>query len=107
MRERRCKHDVTFAVSGDTVEEKVQALFDDLINPAIADHGGNVVLNRITDGTLFLTMKGGCQGCAMAEMTLRQGIEPLVMQYIEEISAVVDETVHSASEATYFKTKKS
>ena len=90
-----------------TVEEKVQALFDDLINPAIADHGGNVVLNRITDGTLFLTMKGGCQGCAMAEMTLRQGIEPLVMQYIEEVSAVVDETVHSASEATYFKTKKS
>ena len=52
-------------------------------------------------------MKGGCQGCAMAEMTLRQGIEPLVMQHIEEVSAVVDETVHSASEATYFKTKKS
>ena len=90
-----------------TVEEKVRALFDDLINPAIADHGGNVVLNRITDGTLFLTMEGGCQGCAMAEMTLRQGIEPLVMQFIEEVSAVVDETVHSASEATYFKTKKS
>ena len=90
-----------------TVAEKVQALFDDLINPAIADHGGNVVLNRITDGTLFLTMEGGCQGCAMAEMTLRQGIEPLVMQNIEEVSAVVDETVHSASEATYFKTKKS
>ncbi len=90
-----------------TVEEKVQALFDDLINPAIADHGGNVVLNRITDGILFLTMKGGCQGCAMAEMTLRQGIEPLVMHNIEVVSAVVDETVHSASEATYFKTKKS
>ena len=43
----------------------------------------------------------------MAEMTLRQGIEPLVKQNIEEVSAVVDETVQSASEATYFKTKKS
>ena len=90
-----------------TVEQKVQAVLDDFINPAVADHGGSIVLNRIADGQLFLVMTGGCQGCAMAEMTLRQGIEPIILNNIDEISTIVDETVHVATEATYFKTKKS
>ena len=90
-----------------TVEQKVQAVLDDFINPAVADHGGRIVLNRIANGQLFLVMAGGCQGCAMAEMTLRQGIEPIILQNVDEISTVVDETVHVSTEATYFKTKKS
>ena len=90
-----------------TVEQKVQAILDDFINPAVADHGGGIVLNHISDGKLFLVMTGGCQGCAMAEMTLRQGIEPIILHNIDEISTIVDETEHIATEATYFKTKKS
>ena len=90
-----------------TVEQKVQAVLDDFINPAIADHGGSIVLNRFVNGQLFLVMTGGCQGCAMAEMTLRQCIEPIILQNVDEISTVVDETVHVATDATYFKTKKS
>ncbi len=85
----------------------VQSLLDDVINPAIAAHGGSVALNRMEAGTAFLRFEGGCQGCAMAELTLRQGIEPILAKQIDGIVAVVDETDHGAGTAPYFKTKKS
>ena len=84
-----------------------QGLLDDVINPAIAAHGGKVVIDRLEGGTLFLRFEGGCQGCAMVELTLRQGIEPILTKHIAEVAAVVDETDHAAGAAPYFKTKKS
>ena len=87
--------------------DKVRELLDDLINPAIDDHGGRVVLNRIEGDTVFLSFEGGCQGCAMAELTLRQGIAPILTAEIPGILAIVDETDHGAGTAPYFKTKKS
>jgi cystathionine gamma-synthase len=94
------------AGSDDPVSSDVQSLLDEVINPAIAAHGGNVVMDRLEGGTLFLLFEGGCQGCAMAELTLRQGIEPILAKQITEIVAVVDETDHAAGTAPYFKTKK-
>jgi len=61
----------------------------------------------LAGGTLFLRFEGGCQGCAMVELTLRQGIEPILTKQIPEITAVVDETDHGAGTVPYFKTKKS
>ena len=84
-----------------------QGLLDDVINPAIAAHGGKVVIDRLEGGTLFLRFEGGCQGCAMVELPLRQGIEPILTKHIAEVAAVVDETDHAAGAAPYFKTKKS
>jgi cystathionine gamma-synthase len=84
-----------------------QGLLDAVINPAIADHGGRIVMDRLEGGTLHVRFEGGCQGCAMVELTLRQGIEPILTKQIPEITAVVDETDHGAGTAPYFKTKKS
>ena len=85
----------------------VQSMLDDLINPAIAAHGGKVMVRHIADGAVHLRLEGGCQGCAMAELTLRQGIEPILLAQVPGIHAVVDETDHGAGTAPYFKTKKS
>jgi Fe-S cluster biogenesis protein NfuA len=92
---------------GGATMDRVQGLLDDVINPAIKAHGGGVVLNRIEGDTVFLNFEGGCQGCAMAELTLRQGVEPILVAQIPKILAIVDETDHAAGTAPYFKTKKS
>ncbi|MBT4486307.1 MAG: hypothetical protein HOC72_02145, partial [Rhodospirillaceae bacterium] len=86
--------------------DDVQGLLDTLINPAVADHGGKVVLDRVDGDAAFLRFEGGCQGCAMAELTLRQGIEPILVREVAQIVAVIDETDHGAGNMPYYKTKK-
>ena len=100
--------EVRIAVGPDkAVSADAQGVLDDVINPAIAAHGGKAIIDKLAGGTLFLRFEGGCQGCAMVELTLRQGIEPILTKQIPEITAVVDETDHGAGTVPYFKTKKS
>ncbi len=91
--------------SGDAAA-RLQSLLDDEINPAVAAHGGRIVLAELADGVARLRLEGGCQGCAMAEMTLRQGVEPMLRAALPEIVAVVDMSDHAAGKAPYFKTRK-
>jgi Fe/S biogenesis protein NfuA len=82
--------------------ERVQQLFDAEINPSIAMHGGAVELVDVDEGTLYLRMTGGCQGCAASQATLRMGIERMVRESIPEIGEIVDVTDHSAGTNPYF-----
>ncbi len=66
------------------------------INPSIAAHGGFARLVGVKDNVVYLQMGGGCQGCGMATMTLRQGIETKIREAMPEIVDVVDETDHAA-----------
>jgi cystathionine gamma-synthase len=85
---------------------RIQALLDARINPALAAHGGHAILDAVHDGTVSLRFEGGCQGCAMAEVTLRQGIEPMIRECEPHTVAVRDVTDHPAGTAPYFKTRK-
>ena len=85
----------------------VQRLLDDWINPAVADHGGRIDLVKVENETAYLRLEGGCQGCAMADLTLRQGVEVMIKERVPGIVAVVDVTDHAAGRAPYFKTRKS
>ena len=87
--------------------DALQRVLDDWINPAVADHGGRIELVKVEDETAYLRFEGGCQGCAMADVTLRQGVEVMIKDRVPEIVAVVDVTDHAAGRAPYFKTKKS
>ncbi len=98
--------DVTIIADVEGIDS-AQDVLDRIINPAVAAHGGRVLLNRLQEGTAFISFEGGCQGCAMAELTLRQGVEPILIRDVPEITAVVDETDHGTGTAPYFKTKKS
>ena len=85
----------------------MQRILDDVISPAVEAHGGRIAMMGIDNGTLTVRLEGGCQGCAMAAVTLRQGIEPILKELVPEIVALVDATDHPAGTAPYFKTKKS
>ncbi|MGH7459298.1 MAG: NifU family protein [Longimicrobiaceae bacterium] len=82
--------------------EKLQLLFDQQINPAIAAHGGAVELVDVDEERLQIRMTGGCQGCAASQATLRQGIERMVREAIPEIGEIVDVTDHGAGVNPYY-----
>ncbi len=94
------------APSNDTVEARANDVIMDQINPALAGHGGALRLVEVKDTTAFVCFEGGCQGCAMAEVTLRQGIEGMVKAQVPEIMTVVDVTDHPSGTRPYFKAKK-
>jgi Fe-S cluster biogenesis protein NfuA len=83
------------------LREKVQKVFDDLINPGIAGHGGSVEIIDLQGTTLFVTFRGGCQGCAGAVYTLRYGVEQIVKERVPEITEIVDITDHTAGADPY------
>lgn len=82
--------------------ERVIWLIDAEINPQLAAHKGRVTLDSIdSDGVVYLRFGGGCHGCGMVDVTLKQGIEKTLMAKLPEISAVRDATDHSAGDAPY------
>ncbi len=85
-----------------TPEEKVRQLLDQQINPAIAMHGGIAHLVSVEGSTANLELGGGCQGCGLAAVTLRQGIERAILGAVPEITEVVDVTNHELGENPYF-----
>jgi len=86
----------------DPVANKVQQLVDEQINPGVAGHGGWVVLLDVKDDTAFIEMGGGCHGCAISTLTLKQGIERIITEEVPEITRVLDTTDHSNGENPYY-----
>ena len=82
--------------------ERVKTVLETEINPAIASHGGVITLVGVQDTEIYLEMGGGCQGCAMSRMTLRQGVERMVRQAVPEVSVIHDVTDHESGENPFF-----
>lgn len=78
-----------------TTEDKIRMLLAERINPAIASHGGVANLIAVDGSVAMLELGGGCQGCGLAAVTLRQGIERAILDAIPEIDEVVDVTDHA------------
>jgi Fe/S biogenesis protein NfuA len=89
-------------LTGD-VSERVDQVIQRRINPAIAQHGGRAMLDRVEDGVAYVRLGGGCQGCGMATITLDQGIESAILESVPEIRQVVDVTDHAAGENPYYQ----
>ncbi|HET7789661.1 MAG TPA: NifU family protein [Gemmatimonadales bacterium] len=94
------------AADDDALYERVAELFEHQVNPMVARHGGRVELIDVQDAVVMLRLGGGCQGCGMADVTLRQGIEGMLSQAIPEVKGVVDITDHSAGANPYFASAK-
>lgn len=84
------------------LREKVQKILDEEINPGISGHGGSVELVDVQGSTIFVTLSGGCQGCASASFTLRYGVEQILHDRVPEVTEIVDVTDHSAGANPYF-----
>ncbi len=89
-------------LAGHPLAGRVQELLDDRINPGLASHGGVVSLVDIDGDRVVLSFGGGCQGCGMADLTLKEGVSAQLKQQIPEISEVVDATDHAAGENPYY-----
>ena len=81
----------------------VQELLDREVNRSIANHGGKISIVDVRQGKLFITMSGGCQGCASSQMTLRQGLEVMVKRVAPEIVEIVDATDHAAGKQPFYQ----
>lgn len=82
--------------------ERVQWLIESEINPQLASHKGKVALDSIdADGVVYLRFGGGCHGCGMVDVTLKQGIEKQMVAKFPEVTAVRDATDHSTGSAPY------
>ena len=86
--------------------EQVSQVLIEAVNPAIAAHGGRAELVSV-DGTIaYLKLGGGCQGCGMAQVTLKQGIERILRESIPELTEVVDVTDHASGADPYYQQSK-
>jgi Fe-S cluster biogenesis protein NfuA len=87
----------------DEIFDLVERVFERDINPTVAKHGGKVDLIDVQDATIIVRMMGGCQGCGMANVTLRQGIEAQLRRLIPGLQGIRDITDHAAGTDPYFK----
>ncbi len=82
---------------------RVEAVIDGEVNPALAVHGGYVTFAGHDDeGRVFLTMGGGCHGCAMSRMTMLQGVEKMISEQVPGVTQVIDATDHATGENPYY-----
>jgi Fe-S cluster biogenesis protein NfuA len=93
---------LTPAQEVDDFDTRVRRAIDNEVNRAVGAHGGRVRVVDAIQGRVRIRMEGGCQGCSLAEVTLRQGIEPLLRKHVPEVTAVVDVTDHTAATAPFF-----
>jgi Fe/S biogenesis protein NfuA len=85
---------------------QVQSVLVHNVNPSIAAHGGQAQLVGVKDDVVFVALGGGCQGCSMASVTLKQGIEQILKQAIPRIKAVVDATDHAGGSNPFYSSDK-
>src|SRR5882762_3654048 len=90
------------APAEDVLRQQVQKFLDEQVNPAVASHGGYITLMDVQGKNLFIQMGGGCQGCGMASVTLREGVETSLRQSFPEIEEILDITDHASGENPYY-----
>lgn len=90
----------------DPKAEAVQRVIDTQINPGVAAHGGFVTLLDVRDDVAYIAFGGGCQGCGMVDVTLRQGIEVMIKEAVPGIREVIDTTDHARGTNPYYQPAK-
>jgi len=86
------------------IEDRVNYVLYNEINPSLAAHGGVVTLEEIFDGSVaVLKFGGGCQGCGMVDLTLKEGVEKTLLEQIPQLTEVRDITDHTKRDNAYFK----
>jgi len=85
------------------VEDRINYVIYNEINPMLESHGGEVSLVEFNDkGEAVLQFGGGCQGCGMVDVTLKDGIEKTLVEQIPEVTGVKDMTDHSIDDNAYY-----
>ena len=89
-------------LSPEEVKTKVQKVLDDMINPAVASHGGSVNLINVSANNIVLEFAGGCHGCGMANVTLKYGVERAIRENVPGVGEILDSTDHNTGATPYY-----
>jgi Fe/S biogenesis protein NfuA len=88
------------------VAQRILSVLEEDVNPQIAMHGGWADLVAFEEGTAYVRMSGGCQGCGLAKVTLSQGIAVAIQDAVPEVREIVDVTDHATGENPYYEPAK-
>lgn len=84
------------------IEDRINYILYNEINPSLASHGGEVSLVTVTEKKVaILKFGGGCQGCSAVDMTLKHGVEKSLLEQVPELTGVNDETDHTDTSSAY------
>jgi len=104
------EYDIKLACTAeDTKEVKMEAiknLLDFEVNPMVASHGGYFTLLDVEGNDVHVELGGGCQGCGMVDMTLRQGVEKRMREVFPDMGELVDDTDHDSGDNPYHQAGK-
>ena len=84
----------------------IRRLLEENINPQVANHGGHIALVDVQDDTVYIRLEGGCQGCGMADVTLKQGVATEIQRVVPSITSVLDVTDHAGGSNPYYQPGK-
>jgi len=85
------------------LEDRINYVLYNEINPGLASHGGMVTLVELTaENEAVLQFGGGCQGCAAVDVTLKNGVESTLMERLPELKGVLDQTDHTFTDNAYY-----
>ena len=102
IRAPRIKGEIPGAEAG--MIERVRYVLEAEVNPRIAAHGGRISLLEVdANGVVVLQFGGGCHGCGMVDVTLKQGVEKTLRERVPEITEVRDATDHAGGSNPYYK----
>ncbi|MCH7588088.1 MAG: NifU family protein [Chloroflexi bacterium] len=90
----------------DPISQAVQDVLTNEINPSVASHGGVVQLLEVKDNVAYIELGGGCVGCGLVDVTLKQGIEVAIKNAVPDILAIVDSTDHASGTNPYYQESK-
>jgi len=102
LQESGFKFDNPNSIWSDPRAKLVQEVIDARINPGIAAHGGNVRLLDVKNDIAYIAFGGGCQGCGMVDVTLKQGVAVMIKEAVPDLKDVLDTTDHAAGENPYY-----
>ena len=103
LQESGFKFDNPNSMWSDAKAQAVQQTIDQRINPSIAAHGGFVTLLDVRDDVAYISFGGGCQGCGMVDVTLKQGVQVMIKEAVPELRDVLDTTDHAAGTNPYYQ----
>ena len=87
-----------------SLEERINYVLYNEVNPGLASHGGHVSLEEVFEESVaVLRFGGGCQGCGMVDVTLKDGVEKTLLGQIPQLTEVRDVTDHSVKENAYYQ----
>ncbi len=86
----------------DELSQSVADVISEHVNPAVASHGGHVDLLGVDDGKAYIAFGGGCQGCGLVDVTLKQGVEVMITDNVPGITEIIDTTDHAAGTNPFY-----